>query len=268
MATQKRSLFSDFDLIKQRLSKYKRENELTNLGLGLAVFSKINSLARFRIRRFRIILQPNYDFYGWKSRSRLQAEEDLYHASADNKNRYMQTQIDFNQVSNFLELGSNSGIQIFELARKFPKCKFVGLDFNVSAVNVANDIARKYSLSNLEFHQVDLQESNSLSVYKNLQWDVIFTWATLIYIHPTKILPIIDFGLKNSKVFFLIEQHKKMKFAAKGRLIAGQPTWIRDYVKIVNNLTHKSNPIRVSAVPREIWNPGGGHATQIIVDNS
>jgi hypothetical protein len=268
MAPEKRSLFSDVDLIKQRLIKYKRENKLTNKGLCLAVISKISSIVRFRICRFRIIFQPSYDFYGWKSRTRLQAEEDLYHASADKKNRYMQTQIDFSRVSTFLELGSNSGIQIFELARLFPECKFVGLDFNLSAVNVANDLAKKSSLSNLNFYKVDLQDLNSLKEYEKMQWDVIFTWATLIYIHPTKILPIIDFGVNHSKVFFLIEQHKKMKFAVKGRLIAGQPTWIRDYVKIVKKLTNKPNQIRVSPVPSEIWNPGGGHAIQIVLENS
>jgi hypothetical protein len=186
MALEKRSLFSDVDLIKQRLDKYKRENDLTNKGLCLAVFSKFSSIVRFRICRFRIIFQPSYDFYGWKSRTRLQAEEDLYHASAGKKNRYMQTQIDFSQMSTFLELGSNSGIQLLELARKFPKCKFVGLDFNLTAVNVANNAAKESSLDNLNFYQVDLQDINSLKEYKNTQWDVIFTWATLIYIHPTK----------------------------------------------------------------------------------
>lgn len=66
----------------------------------------------------------------------------------------------------------------------------------------------------------------------------------------------------------MIEQHKKIDFAVKGRLIAGQPTWIRDYAKIVEKLTNKLNQIRVSPIPNEIWNPGGGHATQIVVENS
>ena len=268
MIFRKRPLFSSVKELKYRISQYKQENGLTKVELFKLILLKLISKLSFGIRRYRVMFQPNYDFYGWKLRSRLQAEEDLHHESANRKNLYMQTQIDFSKVSTFLELVSNSGIQIFELARKFPRCKFVGLDFNLSAVNVANDLAKKSSLGNLSFHQVDLQEIDSLNEYKEVHWDVIFTWATLIYIHPTKILPIIDFGINNSKIFFMIEQHKEIDFAVKGRLIAGQPTWIRNYVKIVKKLTNKSNQIRVSPIPNEIWNPGGGHATQIVVENS
>jgi hypothetical protein len=221
----------------------------------------------FKKRQLRIITQPNQNAFFWQLRSRVEAEKDLYHESANRKNLYIQTQIDFSQVSTFLELGSNSGIILFELARKFPKCKFVGIDINLNAVLFANDLVKKSSLSNLVFYKVNLQDKDSLKEFNKLQWDVIFTWATLIYIHPTKILPIIDFGVNNSKVFFLIEQHKKMKFAFKGRLMGGQPTWIRDYVKIVKKCNNKSKQIRLSRVPSEIWNPGGGHATQISVEN-
>jgi hypothetical protein len=268
MSFLKRPLFSSIKAQIYRFTKYKQENELTRRELWKLILLKSISILSFRIRRYRVIIQPNYDFYGWKLRSIVQGVEDLYHESATRKNLYVQTQIDFSKVSTFLELGSNSGIQLLELARNFPKCKFVGLDFNLTAVNVANDAAKESSLSNLNFYQADLQDINSLKKYKNMQWDVIFTWATLIYIHPTKILPVLDFAINNSKVFFLIEQHKKMGFASKGRLIAGQPTWIRDYVKIVNKLTDKPIEIRVSPVPSEIWNPGGGRATQIVVENS
>lgn len=122
----------------------------------------------------------------------------------------MQGQINFDQISSFLELGSNSGIQIFELAKKFPKCMFVGLDFNLNAVMLANEKALEANLKNLEFFHLNLQDSAQLMDFGEVEWDVIFSWVALIYIHPTKILHILKFGVDNSKCFFFIEQNKKM----------------------------------------------------------
>lgn len=39
-------------------------------------------MARYRVKRYRLIFDSDYDFYGWKSRSRMQAEEDLFHEGA------------------------------------------------------------------------------------------------------------------------------------------------------------------------------------------
>lgn len=51
----------------------------------------------------------------------------------------------------------------------------------------------------------------------------------------------------------IIEQHKKMKFTIKGRLLPGQPTWVRDYVKLFNLVTAQPKTIRTSPIAKEIW---------------
>lgn len=265
MISRKLSKYNRSDEIIFRLRKYKNEKSLSNLQLFVAIAARLLSVISYHIRRYRLIFDPKYDFYGWKSRSRNQAEEDLFHESALKKNEYMRVQINFDQISSFLELGSNSGIQIFELAKIYPKCKFVGLDFNLNAVTLANEKASEANLKNLEFFHVDLQDSTQLMHFGKAEWDVIFSWAALIYIHPTKILPILKFGVDNSKCFFLIEQHKKMKIAIKGRLLPGQPTWVRDYVKLFNLVAAQPKIIKTSPIAKEIWKPGGGYATQIIV---
>jgi len=267
MILRKLSISAKLKELIFRLQKYKSEKSLSYVQLFMAIVVRVASITSYYIRRYRLIFDSDYDFYGWKSRSRLQAEADLFHASAEKKNRYMQEQIDFEQISTFLELGSNSGIQIFELAKIYPRCKFVGLDFNLNAVTLANEKASEALLSNLEFFHVDLQDSSKFEPFEKFEWDVIFSWAALIYIHPSKILPIINFGVKNSKCFFLIEQHKNMKFTIKGRLMPGQPTWIRDYVKLLNLVISQSKKITISPIVKEIWKPGGGNATQIVVEN-
>ena len=116
----------------------------------------------------------------------------------------MQTQVDFSAISSFLELGSNSGIQLFELARKYPNCKFLGVDFNPNSVKFASERAELEGLKNLTFAVVDLQDDISLQSIKEASWDVIFSWASLIYIHPKRITNLIDYCLKKSHRLILI----------------------------------------------------------------
>ena len=117
MIPRKLSISTQLEELIFRLRKYKSEKSLSYVQLIMAIIVRVASVTSYYIRRYRLIFDSDYDFYGWKSRSRLQAEEDLFHASAEKKNGYMQEQIDFKHTSTFLELGSNSGIQIFELAK-------------------------------------------------------------------------------------------------------------------------------------------------------
>lgn len=81
MSFLKRSPFSSIEALIYRFTKYKQENELTRRELWKIILLKSISILSFRIRRYRVIIQPNYDFYGWILRSIVQEVEDLYHES-------------------------------------------------------------------------------------------------------------------------------------------------------------------------------------------
>jgi adenine specific DNA methylase Mod len=51
-----------------------------------------------------------------------------------------------------------------------------------------------------------------------------------------------------------------MRISYKGRLIKNNPTWIRDYEKMLKNLSSNKIFIKIREVPESIWAPGGGHA--------
>lgn len=91
----------------------------------LRIFQRIVQNVWDKIRRYFLLVNPSYDFYGWKTRSLETARVDLLSVTAKVKNSYFQTQVDFSVSGNFLELGSNSGIQLFELARKYPSWGWV-----------------------------------------------------------------------------------------------------------------------------------------------
>lgn len=250
---------------KQRVLLYKNNHDLSYSELIRQIFLRIIQVIWDKVRRYLLLIKPSYDFYGWQTRSLEKVKEDLFSQTAESKNKYMETQLDFTTISSFLELGSNSGIQLFELARKYPNCKFLGIDFNPNSVDFALERTEAEGLKNLTFAVVDLQDDLSLQSIKETSWDVIFSWASLIYIHPKRITNLIDFCLKKSQCLILIEQHKNMRYFIKGRLIPKQPTWLRDYAKLVKVVGTGDVSIKVKSIPNHIWNPGGGYASQIEV---
>ena len=229
------------------------------------IFLRVMQNAWDKVRRYFLLVNPSYDFYGWKTRSLETAGVDLFSVTAKIKSSYLQTQVDFSVISSFLELGSNSGIQLFELARKYPNCKFHGIDFNPNAIKFASEQAELEGLKNLTFTKIDLQDNASLQSVKETSWDIIFSWAALIYAHPKHITRILDYCLKHSHCLILIEQHKSMRYFKKGKLMPKQPTWLRDYAQLVKSGCYGNVTVKIKSIPTEIWNPGGGHASQIEV---
>lgn len=195
-----------------RIISYKEKKSLTLYSLFLEIIGRIFRIIWDKFRRYFLIVNPSYDYFGWRSRSNSLVKNDFL-ASADTKSAYVQEQVDLSDTSSFLELGCNSGVNLFELARKYPKCDFLGIDFNSNSISFASELAKNEGLNNLNFALVDLQDRNSFKAIEDAHWDVIFSWASIIYVHPTKISDLINFCIPRSNRLILIEQHKNMRMA-------------------------------------------------------
>jgi hypothetical protein len=73
----------------------------------------------------------------------------------------------------------------------------------------------------LKFSYLDILDFKELSKLIKKDFDLVFTWATLICIHPIKINKILEILLKNVNQIVLIEQHKSMRISYKGRQYLG-----------------------------------------------
>jgi|694.fasta_scaffold37909_7 cyclopropane fatty-acyl-phospholipid synthase-like methyltransferase len=213
-----------------------------------------------KLRRLFLYVNPNYDWYGWKRRTELDFEFDITHPKAIKGAEWLSEIINLNNVKTILEIGCNSGKNLFNLAAKYPDIQILGVDFNKSAIEFATREAQKRGYHNLKFSYLDILDFKELSKLIKKDFDLVFTWATLIYIHRTKINKILEILLKNVNQIVLIEQHKSMRISYKGRLIKNNPTWIRDYEKMLKNLSSNKIFIKIREVPENIWAPGGGHA--------
>jgi hypothetical protein len=249
---------------KYRYFEFKTKSSKSHIGMIEEILYRIGVIFWQRLRRFSLFLNQNQDLYGWKKRPLEIVYEDLVNGSTEERVHYLESIINFDEISSFLELGSNSGPILFGLARKYPNVDFYGYDFNPAAVKLGAELAKNEDLTNLTFSEVDITDNSSLLSKKSKSWDVIFTWAVLIYVPPRSIRNLLEFCVSRANRLIFIEQHKNMNFSIAGRLIPKNPTWIRDYVKLLNSLNLTEVFIKTNPIPNHIWHPGGGMGNKLM----
>lgn len=222
------------------------------------------------VRRRLVLLNPSFDYMKWKNRSEEQAREELFFNRPPSSNEFLWNLIDMSKVESILEIGSNSGNRLYEVAKRFPEKRFVGVDINLSAVKIGEDWAKSNQIPNLEFFQADITSEKFYEHFENFKFDLVFSWASLIYIHPTKIRRLIQFLLEMAnQQLLIIEQNDPslVRFPKYlGVPVHREPTWLRNYGKIVD-VTHTNKIVsyQVLSVPFDVWHPGGGWAQAVNV---
>ena len=78
-----------------------------------------------------------------------------------------------------------------------------------------------------------------------------------INLHSAKISRnLSEFCASRANRLIFTEQHKNMNFSITVRLIPKNPTWIRDYLKLLNSLNLTEVFIKTNPIPNHIWHPG------------
>jgi hypothetical protein len=126
-------------------------------------------------------------------------------------------------------------------------------------------------ITNLRFFVKDVSNLEFSDLTNHLRYDVVISWATLIYVHPRKIQAVIRFLVEcTNKRIILIEQQSlsvpKLSVFRYGMPIFLQPTWKRNYLQLISLASKRKFNYNICEVPEEIWNPGGGSALALVID--
>jgi SAM-dependent methyltransferase len=235
----------------------------------------IHRLIRSRIH---VLLLPiktlfcgtKFDYYGWKTLkvSGTSSSLEFEHPRRDAQTQYLWNFIKMEEQKSVLEIGCLSGYRILSQAKLYPNVKFVGIDISQDAIATARAAAIKSGINNVTFDVYDLTSLQFFKDFNNRRFDVIFSFATLMYIHPNKIRPIIKFMVFNSnKKSIMIEQntdkYKRWPFYL-GVPVWKNPNWKRNYKRTCASVISKGNlKFNQTLVPKTIWSPGGGSGTVI-----
>jgi hypothetical protein len=233
-------------------------------------YKNLFSRILIKMRAILAITFPNFNGRVW-SGSRGDPTRDWSSNIEDIGTRYMWEYVAKGKFKSVLEIGSNYGNRLFSEAKRNPHIEFVGIDINSYAVRVGNKKSETEKISNLRFQFSDVSKK-IFNPQIDERYDLVFSWATLIYIHPSKIKRSLEFMyLSAIKKIIIIEQMdlklRKWPFYL-GVQIGGGPNWVRNYEKIFLSIISPNEQVKFSyiEVPNNIWSPGGGSAKTLIID--
>ena len=216
----------------------------------------------------RTSLQPSFQSLIWAGERSDPAHLNYINELDSERNKILWEVLDSFNAQTIVEIGSSLGSKLVGFAKDNPTVNLVGLDINPKAVEKGRLIAAEMQLENLTFLVFDINNDSISDLTIEVKNTVFFTWATLIYIHPVKIVKVLKSILNLKPLgFIFIEQHsvKLTKPWKRGRIIHGGPNYIRDYLHILQKLGAFTNyKIHNLPISVEIWSPGGGNASMII----
>lgn len=154
-----------------------------------------------------------------------------------------------------LEIGCNTGPNLYLLAKKFPDTHFYGIDINTDAIAQGKKWLRDEKIDTINL-AVGL--ADNLGKFQDKSIDVVFTDATLMYVCPDKIKKVLCEMVRIArKAIILHEFHDEMLRADNsfnGRSYDAH--WIYNYEKCVQTLI-PSPHIEVTNQSKKIWGGTG-----------
>ena len=154
----------------------------------------------------------------------------------------------FSPIHTILEVGCNSGPNLYLLAKKFPDAELRGIDINPYAVKDGNAWIKKEGISNV---RLSVGKADALESFQDNYFDIVFTDAVLMYIARDKIKKVIKELIRiTRKALLLMEWHC---FESKSNPLGfyiGQ--WVRDYVAL-SKKCYPEGKVRAIKMPEHLW---------------
>lgn len=256
------------------IDRWREKASRENVGLVFILVKTVFSRLRIFILPIIMIARgKKFDFFGWQS---LKIHNtSFWNPTIEHPKRALQTdflwnQINLTQARTVLEVGSLSGYRLFDVAARFPNIRFFGVDICEDGVKSANLETEKRKLSNLEFFHFDITSDEFYSFFHKKHFDIIFSFATLMYIHPKDIRRLLSFMFNNASMQLLLVEQSNSQLRIYPSYIGipmpNNPNWIRNYTKLIRKIAEARNfRITSQSVSSNIWTPGGGNAQVISI---
>ena len=213
--------------------------------------------------------------FGTKAREREWTMRDVqsakkYWATRNNPAQVFFAEImcgfDFSPMS-ILEIGSNCAPNLYQLAKKLPNAKIVGIDINKIAVQKGNEWLKQEDISNVKLL---VSKADELTQFSDKSFDVVFTWAVLLLVGPDKIEEVMKEMLRitRKKLIMLEYFDKDANKDSRGLGVYCDCYWKRDYVALLKQVIPKfsEDMIHISKFPEDLWSPGIGGGSIIEFD--
>jgi len=166
-----------------------------------------------------------------------------------------------------LEIGCNSGPNLYKLAKIFPNAKLHGIDVSQKAIDEGRTQLEKCSIINVS---LELGKADDLSKFEDRSIDVVVSDAVMIYIGKDKIEKVVKEMLRVArKAIILVEWHDTAA-TTSGSFLFKRGYWTRDYVSLFKG-RDRVEDIQLTKITRDIWNDECwskyGHVIEVALRN-
>lgn len=173
------------------------------------------------------------------------------------RNDYLLNILEKHAPTSMLEVGCNCGNKLYGLALSYPHARLTGIDINERAVKLGSIWLNDAGIDNVE---LIAGRAEDLTRFSDQSYDVVFSWAALIYPRPSEIRGILlNMSRIAKKAIVLLEvqsSHRMRRLNSAGVYFYGH--WKRDYVGLLEELSPSLNKPVVVSIPKSVWSPGGG----------
>ena len=201
----------------------------------------------------------------WADRSEHEVKDGYTQYSQELSNTYLFNQISNLKITSCLEIGCAAGTRIFPLASKLNNCHFTGIDINSYAIRLADEYKDVKNVSNTRFELNNILDLNQ----SKFHYELVFCWATLIYISPADIKrALLNISNLSTNYILLLEKAFNEKDSVVRKIlmqIKGFPNWTHNYKKL---LSSAFTLVAEDDIPKDVWLPGGGGAKLMLFKRS
>ncbi|MDD1771118.1 MAG: class I SAM-dependent methyltransferase [Methanomassiliicoccales archaeon] len=176
--------------------------------------------------------------------------DSFYWKSVDHPHRDLLVQsISSYQPSSVLEIGCNTGPNLFRLAQALPGAKLVGIDVSKAAIEEGKRLFEERHL------QVELRvgKAEDLSEFPDQSFDVVFTDAVLIYVDSKDIDRVLDEMIRVARRAIVMIEFNDDRASPKGSFLYKKGYWKRDYAGLLK-AKGQDEGVSITKLTKDQWN--------------
>jgi ubiquinone/menaquinone biosynthesis C-methylase UbiE len=160
----------------------------------------------------------------------------------------------YTPFESILEIGCNTGPNLYLISKKFPQTRIYGIDINQRAIKEGLVWLHQEGVKNV---LLTVSRADHLEHFFDKSIDIVFTDATLLYIGPDKIQKVLkEMARIARKALIFNEWHFEKDLKKPKGYFYYDGHWVYNYKALFTDYVLMGS-IKVSKLPRDLWGGPG-----------
>ena len=165
-------------------------------------------------------------------------------------------------LESILEIGCNTGPNLYLLAKKFPKTKLYGIDINSHAIKEGQEWFEQVGIKDI---LLSAGKADELECFDDCSIDVVFTDAVLLYIGPDKIEKVIRQIERIARKVLIFNEWHWENNSQKQKHFYYHGHWVYNYKALLIDYFPADN-IKISKLKKDLWVDSGWELFGAIIE--